>query len=210
MSFWALWLLQRGCSLRLASSFLLLLISFSPAVAVYDLLASVGFHGPFAVELAPYLEARRALEDGPNRNPTESMNGMVPGGVNAEVMDALCLGWYGHNVSKVTANDGQGCYVIKGPHAQKHSCVAIACLWHRYVNDSSRFNFPRELRAAWNESLFLSSQMKPADLFNFVVNWVRYDSLREDRIKAFERCNAMYGPGGSDLNRKLRQQNAKR
>lgn len=193
--------------LGLVVSLLFILIAYNPAFAVSDLLASVGFTGPFAVELAPYLEARRALEDGPNRPITVSMNGMIPASPCTEVMDNLCLEWYGHSVTKVPSNDGQGSYCIRGPRAHEWSCVAIACLWDKYVNDRSRFRFrfPENLRYAWNESKVFSRNS-----FSQFWQWFQYYRLREDRVRAIEAVNRMYGPGGEAINRRLRRENAQR
>lgn len=168
--------------------------------SLIDLLVGQGFPLPFAVELAPYLHERRALEDGPSRKPTESMNGMIPASPNKEVMESLCLEWYGHVVTKVPSEDGQGSYCIRGPRAHDWSCVAIALLWDRYVNDTARFRFPQSLRDAWNDA-----KSFPANC-TFSLYWLWFHCLKtkEDRIKAIERVNAMYGPGGEGINRKMR------
>ena len=168
-----------------------------------SLFADHGFEAPFAQDVLPYAIARQRLEDGPSKPPTVSAVGMYPGGTNKEVMEQLCLDWHGHKVTVVHDSEGQGCYMITGPRAQDWGVVSVLLVWDKYIN-SGKFAFPEPLKNAWNESKHMSWLMKYKKDFSTAFFPGRYEMLKENRLKAIEKVNQMYGPGGEDLNRKLK------
>lgn len=180
------------------------LLSCMLSMLLLSLVSDQGFETPFAHEVIPYAIARQQLEDGPSKPPTVSAVGMYPGGTNKEVMEQLCLEWHGHKVSTVTDSEGQGCYMINGPRAQDWGVVCVLLVWDKYIN-SGKFSFPEHLKHAWNESKRISWMFKHVKTLPLSDLFGNYERLRIDRIKAIEKVNNMYGPGGEDLNRKLKQ-----
>jgi hypothetical protein len=155
-----------------------------------------GLQGPIAVEASQYAQLRCMHEDGLDRPPDVCMNGMVPGSPNKEVVQKLYMP--DCTLGQVTAKDGQGCYVIKGPRAHIMGSVAIA-LWYDAIINSDRFNICNEKeRQIWNESKKCSYMMWAGTLhpkYRF-----RFHRLKKQRDKILQRVNSAYGPQGASIN----------
>jgi hypothetical protein len=155
-----------------------------------------GLSGPIAYEVAPYAQLRCIHEDGLDRPTDISYNGMVPGSPNKEVIKQLYMP--GHTVGTVTANDGQGCYVIKGPKAHVMASVAIA-LWYDAIINSDKFRIcTAEERRIWNESRHYSHMMATGKMSG--LHKVKFKRLREKREKIIQKVNRAYGPQGNHIN----------
>jgi hypothetical protein len=154
-----------------------------------------GFEGPFGEELAKLAMIRRIHEDGPNREHTKSIVGMIPGGINRKVMKDLGLrigkeSSQGLTLKQLTANDGQQTYGIYGPGASVVSTVAIVMVWDRYVNELGCFD-ESEIRA-WNKSKVISRSLANGTATPKAK--VLYRSrLAETRKKILEKANRLYG-----------------
>lgn len=162
---------------------------------VLEKLSGVGFEGPFAEEVGRMALMRQVIEDGPGRPHTKSMVGMVPGGLNREVMHDLGfkLGevrFDGLKLSSLTANDGQGCYALYGPRANVVSAAAIALLWDKYVNKLGCFK-GSEIRA-WNQSRVISRAIARGDAPPQAK--VRFrNRLSTPRKQILKKANRIYG-----------------
>lgn len=160
-----------------------------------------GLSGPIAYEVAPYAQLRCIHEDGLDRPTNISMNGMVPGSPNKEVIKQLYMP--GHTVGSVRANDGQGCYVIKGPKAHVMASVAIA-LWYDAIINSDKFRVcTAEERRIWNESRHYSHMMALGKMSG--IHRVKFKKLKEERERIIQKVNRAYGPQGHHIN-KLRKE----
>lgn len=157
-----------------------------------------GLSGPIAAELAQFALLRRIHEDGLNRDTNVSMNGMAPGGLNKEVIDQLDLGTC--ELDAVTAKDGQGCYVIRGRHANILGAVAIA-LWYDAIINNDRVNICNdEEQSAWNESRHCSHMIAIGR--NRPRYRLRFRSLRKKRLDILRKVNRAYGPQGPAIAQK--------
>jgi hypothetical protein len=165
-------------------------------------LKEFGFTGPFAEEAARYAIARQIIEDGIDRDHKVSMVGMIPGGLNKRVVSRLGLeinkvNESGYKLTRVTANDGQGCYAFYGDYSNVLSVVAVVMVWDEYANGEEGFLRKEDLRSAWNKSKELSTVLakEPGNLEAKAA----YEELGNLRRESIERCNSMYGPNGSSV-----------
>ncbi|GEM_PF-870277 len=154
-----------------------------------------GFEGPFGEEVAKLALVRQIHEDGPQREHSRSIVGMVPGGVNQEVVKSLGLrlgkcNSQGLTLKRLKANDGQSTYGIYGPRANVASVVAIALVWDKYVNEFSSFK-PEEVRA-WNLSKVISRDIAAGTAAPKAKVTFR-TRLVEPRKEALKRANRIYG-----------------
>jgi hypothetical protein len=155
-----------------------------------------GLSGPIALEVAPYAQLRRIHEDGLDRPTDISYNGMVPGSPNKEVIQKLCMP--DHTVGRVSSNDGQGCYSIKGPRANVMGAVAIA-LWYDAIVNSDRFRICNaEERKIWNESRHCSHMIAIGNKHPKYLLKFRMLKMKRDRI--LQKVNSAYGPQGRHIN----------
>ncbi len=152
------------------------------------------FSGPIARELAQYSQLRVCLEDGPTRSPTASYCGLSCGSPNKEILRMIDL--TGHKLTTGTMEDGI-CYGILGEKAHILSSVAVA-RWYDSMILSDRFRICNEAeKKIWNESKWCSHQLaigNPEVLFQ-----IRYDELRDKRLKILKKANAAYGPASSSI-----------
>jgi hypothetical protein len=145
-----------------------------------------GLSGPIANEIAPYAQLRVIHEDGEQRSPDESMNGMVPGSPNKEVMKKLYMP--DCTLGTVRANDGQGCYVIRGPRAHVMSSVAVGLWYDEMINRMAS----KEDMDLWNESKNCSHMLALGHLDRFYHR--RFEVLKEHREHLIRKFDSMYGP----------------
>jgi hypothetical protein len=168
---------------------------FHPAIVAQ--IQDHGLSGPIAKEVAPYAQLRCIHEDGEKRNHNESCNGMVPGSPNKEVMEKLCMP--GCTLGKVTANDGQGCYVIKGPKAHVMSSVAIGLWFDAMIQKLGS----REEKDLWNEAKHCSHMI--AISHPDPIHERRFEVLREYVEHLVKKYNSMYGPQGKAIEQNKRR-----
>ena len=155
-----------------------------------------GLSGPIGEEAAKFALLRRIHEDGLDRPTDVSMNGMVPGSPNKEVIEQLYMPEC--ELGRVTANDGQGCYVIRGPRANVFGAAAIA-LWYDAIVNSDRFKVCDEReRIIWNTSRHHSHMIAIGKKAAIHKNYFR--AFREERIRILEKVNRAYGPQGRIIN----------
>lgn len=153
-----------------------------------------GLEGPIAMEVAQFALLRQILEDGIDRSSDKSFNGMVPGGVNKRVMERL--DWTHHRLSRVTANDGQGCYCITGPRANLQGALAIA-LWYDEII-SSWPSIKDHERDLWERSKTFSYLQTTAFAdTRHVMTFLGDESVR---LKLLMKANECYGPKGCYIN----------
>ncbi len=164
-------------------------------------LQGYGLRGPISLELAQFALLRQIHEDGIDRSADRSLNGMVPGGINQRVMDRL--DWSFHKLSRVTANDGQGCYCIRGPRANIQGALAIA-LWYDEIISTWPSVDDRE-RALWERSKVNSYlQTTPFTESEYVLTFLGNEPAR---LALLTKVNNWYGPQGrhiDQLRKKLR------
>jgi hypothetical protein len=164
--------------------------------SVVDETKDHGLSGPIAFEAAQFALLRRIHEDGLSRDTAVSMNGMVPGSPNKEVITRLDLD--GCELSHTTANDGQGCYVINGPRANIFGAVAIA-LWYDEIINSDRFHIcNKREKEIWNTSKHHSHMIAIGKKAPIHRNYMR--AFRKERIQILEKVNRAYGPQGKHIN----------
>jgi hypothetical protein len=152
-----------------------------------------GLSGPIAHEVSKYAQLRCIHEDGPDRKHDVSYNGMVPGSPNKEVMALLYMP--DCKLSKVSSNDGQGCYSITGPRAHVMASTAIA-LWYDMIINSTRICSDEE-KMIWKESRWVSHRIAvddPEPLYT-----IRFSELYMQRQKILRKINAAYGPQGEAI-----------
>lgn len=153
-----------------------------------------GLSGPIAREAAKYAHLRCIHEDGLDRPTNISYNGMVPGSPNKEVIEKLYMP--DHKLGRVTANDGQGCYVIKGPKAHVMGSVAIA-LWYDAIINSDRLRVcSAEEKRIWNLSRYYSHMIALGHR-NYKH---KFQKLKEPRDQILQKVNRAYGPKGHSIN----------
>ncbi|MBM4325978.1 MAG: hypothetical protein FJ118_02345 [Deltaproteobacteria bacterium] len=163
---------------------------------VLDKLRTRGFDGPFGEQVARFAMMRQLVEDGLNRGHSVSIVGMVPGGMNKEIMShlGLALGQTNHNdltLKTVGAHDGQRSYAIYGPRADVASTVAIALLWDKYVHELPCFK-KDEIRA-WNQSKVISQKLAKREATEDAALIFR-TGVAEDGKKVLEKANRLYSP----------------
>lgn len=157
-----------------------------------------GLSGPIAAEVAQFALLRRIHEDGLTRSIYVSMNGMVPGQPNKSVVKQLDLGECELDV--ITAKDGQGCYVIRGRHANVLGAVAIA-LWYDKIINSTRFRIcNKEERKIWNDSRHYSHMIAIGR--KHPKYKIRFRRLKPERLRILKKVNRAYGPRGKAINQK--------
>lgn len=152
-----------------------------------------GLKGPISMELAQFALLRQIHEDGLDRSPEKCLNGMVPGGINKRVMERLH--WTDNELSKVTANDGQGCYRITGPEANIQGALAIA-LWYDEIIDSGQAIKEHE-RELWERSKVNSYLQTTAFIDTEYVMTFLGDEL--GRLELLRKANNWYGPSGRHI-----------
>lgn len=155
-----------------------------------------GLSGPIAKEAAQFALLRRIHEDGLDRATDVSMNGMIPASPNREVIEQVYMPEC--ELGRVTANDGQGCYVIEGPRANIYGATAIA-LWYDAIINSDRFKICNEReREIWNMSRHHSHMIAIGRTAAIHENYMRV--FKEDRLEILEKVNRAYGPAGRNIN----------
>jgi hypothetical protein len=165
---------------------------------VCDQLQERGFQGPFAREVAKFALIRQVIEDGQTREHSVSIVGMSPGGTNAEVLDelGLAMGKSNHDglsLQKLTSNEGETFYCIKGPRANVCSATAITLLWDKYVNGALKAAFNPSEVSVWNESKTISRKI--ADNSATENEIAAYEGeLAAPRRKIIEKANRIYSP----------------
>ncbi len=164
-----------------------------------------GFAGPFGEELAKFAVLRQIIEDGPSREHSKSIVGMIPGGVNREVIKELGLkvgkeNKQGYELKRITAKDGQGTYAIYGPRANILSAVAIVMVWDKYVNELACFK-PEEVRA-WNKAKVISRRLEQGDASPQAKVMYR-NKLKKIYRRALEKANRIYGKNAAYAIKKL-------
>ncbi len=153
-----------------------------------------GLKGPIAMEVAQFALLRQILEDGIERSADKSLNGMVPGGINKGVMERL--DWTHNQLSKVTANDGQGCYRITGPGSNLQSALAIA-LWYDAII-SNQPNVKDRERELWERSKTCSYLQTTA--FMETRHIMTFLGDEPGRLQLLMKANSWYGPKGRYIN----------
>jgi hypothetical protein len=161
---------------------------------VCDQLQERGFEGPFAREVAKFALIRQVIEDGQNRDHSVSIVGMSLGGTNAEVLDELGLvmgksNQDGFSLQRLTSNEGETFYCIKGPRANVCSAIAITLLWDKYVNGAQRFT-PSEV-LAWNKSKTISQRIATNSATKEEIEAYEGE-LAAPRRKTIEKANRIY------------------
>ncbi|MEW6114565.1 MAG: hypothetical protein AB1664_20695 [Thermodesulfobacteriota bacterium] len=175
---------------------------------VLEKLKARGFDGPFGEQVARFAMMRQLVEDGSNRDHSVSIVGMVPGGMNKEVMThlGLVLGQRNHEdltLKSVGAHDGQQSYAIYGPRADVASTVAIVLLWDKYVHELPCFK-KDEIRA-WNQSKVISKKLAKREASEQAALIFR-TSVAEDGRKVLEKANRLYSPtAASHIQRMVRE-----
>jgi hypothetical protein len=155
-----------------------------------------GLPGPLAREVASFAQLRCIHEDGIDRPHTISYNGMVPGSPNKEVRTRLVMP--DCTLGKASSNDGQGCYVIKGPRAHVFGSVAVG-LWFDMIINSERFRIcSNDERKVWAESRQLSHMLALDQ--GEQSHAERFEELKGHRDRILKRANAAYGPQGNAIN----------
>jgi hypothetical protein len=154
-----------------------------------------GFEGPFGEEVAKMALIRQIHEDGPQREHSKSIVGMIPGGVNKEVVGSLVLRLGKPNsegllLKRLKAKDGQSTYGIYGTRANVVSVVAIALVWEKYVNKFSCFK-PEEVWA-WNISKLISRNIARGTASPKAKVMFR-TRLVEPRKRALKKANRIFG-----------------
>lgn len=165
---------------------------------VCDELQKRGFQGPFAQEVAKFALVRQIIEDGQTREHSVSIVGMSPGGTNGQVLDelGLVMGKSNHDglsLQKLTSNEGETFYCIKGPRANVCSATAITLLWDKYVNGALKAAFNPSEVSVWNESKTISRKI--ADNSATENEIAAYEGeLAAPRRKIIEKANRCYSP----------------
>jgi hypothetical protein len=164
-----------------------------------------GFAGPFGQEIAKFATLRQIIEDGPGRKHSKSIVGMIPAGLNKEVVQELGLkvgskNDEGFKLKRITAKDGQGTYAIYGQRANVLSAVAIAMVWDRYVNELECFK-PDEVRA-WNKSKVISRKMSKGSASPQAKVLYR-NRLAKISRNSLERANRIYGKNAANAIKSL-------
>jgi hypothetical protein len=163
---------------------------------VCDKLQERGFQGPFGREVAKFALIRQVIEDGQGRDHSVSIVGMSPGGTNAQVIEELGLAKGklnrdGLSLERLTSENGETFYCIKGPHANVCSAVAISLLWDKYVNGAQRFS-PSEVQV-WNKSKSISQKIASNTATQEEVEVYQGD-LAAPRRRVIEKANRIYSP----------------
>ena len=155
-----------------------------------------GLSGPLAFEASQFALLRRIHEDGLARATDVSMNGMVPSSPNKEVIEQVDIDEC--ELSRTTANDGQGCYVISGPRANIFGAAAIA-LWYDAIINSDRFKICNEReREIWNTSRHHSHMIAIGRTQPIHRNY--FHAFKKERMEILKKVNRAYGPQGSHIN----------
>jgi len=152
-----------------------------------------GFKGPIAAELAQFAMLRRIYEDGTNRPSSVSMNGMVPGQPNKDIIERLYMPEC--EVDVVRARDGQGCYRIQCSKANIMGSVAIALWYDKLIYELSCFS--EKDKEIWDRSVRYSGLIETP--FGTSEHQVEFNLLKQKRIKLLERINSKYGPNGRGI-----------
>lgn len=165
---------------------------------VCDELEKQGFQGPFAKEVAKFALIRQVIEDGQTRDHSVSIVGMSPGGTNAEVLDELGLimgksNPDGLSLQKLTSNEGETFYCIKGPHANVCSAIAITLLWDKYVNGAQKERFKPSEVSVWNKSKDISQRIAANTATKEELEAYNGE-LAGPRRKIIEKANMIYSP----------------
>jgi hypothetical protein len=160
-----------------------------------DRLEKHGFDGPFADQVARHALMRQVYEDGTTRRHSKSIVGMIPAGLNKEVITQLGLvlgetNAQGLTLKKVRDADGQGSYAIYGPRANLTSAVAIVLLWEKYVHRLSCFD-PQDGRV-WNQSKVISRKMARGNA-TAEAKAHYHQILEKPRKRLLKRVNGIYG-----------------
>ena len=154
-----------------------------------------GLSGPIAHEVAKYAQLRTIHEDGSQRPHNISYNGMGKGSPSKEIVAKLyCPDC---KITTTATDDGVGSYGVIGPRAHIMSSTLVA-LWYDHIILSDRFRICNEAeKKIWKESKWCSHQLaigNPEVLFQ-----IRYDELRDKRLKILKKVNNAYGPAGDSI-----------
>lgn len=161
-----------------------------------EVVAEVKKHGipfPLAREVAQYGILRCAHEDGLDRKPDLSINGMIPGEPNKSIIGRLQMP--DHTLGRARDSDGQGTYVIRGPRAFVMGSAAVALWFDKIICEHKIFDGKR---AVWIDSHILATSID-ADLPG--DHRQQFDELAEKRDKLLARANTAYGPLGCHINK---------
>jgi hypothetical protein len=142
------------------------------------------FPGPLSHEMAKVALARQVLEDGPNRNPKESIAGISIGGFNKTIVDSTLPSHI--SVGSATDSTGARFYHFKGFQSNIYSAFIVSRLFDFYVT-----KFMKSERREW----FMAKETSKAIHQNpdsFELNFRFYNKLNP--IKIIEKSNRLYGP----------------
>lgn len=154
-----------------------------------------------AEEVTLYALLRQKHEDGNNREPEVSINGMVAGGLNKRVMNRLDPEKKGVELKVVRAHDGQTSYALYGSRANLLSTAAIGMLFDLYVHNFGGFS--QKDRIIWERSKSLARLMEYG-LAKPRHKW-QFRRLEKDRKRIISKCNRIYGPCGKAIEKRVEE-----